>query len=228
MPVTGFVYVIESPSDIDLLDGRTEGRALCETLGLSKIPHWYSLATTEKALDEALQTRLGQAWQTFNVPPILHFSCHGNNDGIGLTDGTFVTWSQLRAKLRRLNEALSGGLLLCLSACNGTHACRMAMHTDSERTFWAVVSNSQSPQWSEAAIAYITFYANFFKGIGIDDCVDRMRVASGNGNFMHLLGAQAQQHWVTFMAQQQTKVATSMPQATAPIATLHPAPPIGR
>jgi len=50
----GFVYVIESPSSSDLLDGRTEGRALTEALVLAQIPSWYSLVTDQVTLCSAI------------------------------------------------------------------------------------------------------------------------------------------------------------------------------
>lgn len=60
-----FVYVIESPSSFDLLDGRTEGRSLCEALTLSGISYFYSLATDRNTLLTALGNRLNEAWTRF-------------------------------------------------------------------------------------------------------------------------------------------------------------------
>ncbi|HEY9596692.1 MAG TPA: hypothetical protein V6D33_03370, partial [Cyanophyceae cyanobacterium] len=49
-----FVYIIESPSNVDLLHGRQEGCVLSEALRLANIPHWYSLTSDRTMLDEAL------------------------------------------------------------------------------------------------------------------------------------------------------------------------------
>jgi hypothetical protein len=83
-----FVYVIESPSDTDLLDGRMEGRSLCESLQLAGIPHAYSLVTSQRTLSEALSTRIAEAMKKFpGRYPILHLSLHGNSNGVALTNG---------------------------------------------------------------------------------------------------------------------------------------------
>jgi hypothetical protein len=85
--MNGFVYVIESPSSLDLLDGRTEGRALCQALSLAEIPYWYSLVTDRESLGQAIGPRLVEAWKTLGgKPPILHFSMHGNQEGVALTN----------------------------------------------------------------------------------------------------------------------------------------------
>lgn len=39
----GFVHIIESPSANDILEERTEGKALGEFLRLAKIPYCYNL-----------------------------------------------------------------------------------------------------------------------------------------------------------------------------------------
>lgn len=195
----GFVYVIESPADTDLLDGRTEGRSLCEAMRLAGIPHWYSLATTSRSFEESLGRRLHQALEHFNKPPILHLSMHGNNDGVALTNGEFVTWANLRKSLTPLTEAMQGGLLICMSACFSSSGCRMAMHEDKEHPFWALVGNTSSAVWSDSAVAYITFYHLFFKNVPIEDCVERMRLSSGDGNFIWFSGHKIKADWSAFM-----------------------------
>lgn len=195
----GFVYVIESPADTDLLDGRTEGRSLCEALRLANIPHWYSLVTTPKTFEESLGTRLSEALSRLNQPPILHLSMHGNNEGVALTNGEFLTWENLRRSLTPLTNAMAGGLLICMSSCFGGAGCRMAMHEEKDYPFWALVGNSQSALWSDAAVAYITFYHLFFKGIAVEQCVERMRVASGDNNFMVFSGQSLKADWASLM-----------------------------
>lgn len=197
--MTQFVYVIESPADTDLLDGRTEGKSLCEAFNLANIPHWYSLVTTPKTLEESLGTRLAEALSRFEQPPILHLSMHGNDQGVALTNGEFLTWADLRKSLTPLTNAMEGGLLICMSSCFGGSGCRMAMHEDEDYPFWALVGNSQSALWSDAAVAYITFYHLFFKGIPVEECVERMRSASGDGNFMMFSGHSVKANWASFM-----------------------------
>lgn len=191
----GFVHIIESPSATDLLDGRTEGRALSEILNLAEIPHCYSLAATLDTFDAALDTRLIEAFNHFQQPPILHLSMHGNQDGVALTDNTFIGWADLQALLTPLTNAMQGGLLICMSSCFGSSGCRMAMHEDADQPFWALVGNNRSVSWEDAAVAYVTFYHLLFKDIPVDVCVERMKWASDDHNFEVWSGHEVKAVW---------------------------------
>jgi len=136
----------------------------------------------------SLGDRLSDALNHMRQPPILHLSMHGNNDGVALTNGEFLTWSSLRDHLTPLTNELNGGLLISMSSCFGSNGCRMAMHEASDQPFWALIGNSDSTNWSDAAVAYITFYHDFFKDTPILECVERMKIASGDPSFMYFQG----------------------------------------
>jgi hypothetical protein len=199
--VNGFVFILESPSDEDLLDERMEGKALSTAFNLASIPHAYNLVTTKKALIKALTWKLHEAIKEHNKAPILHISMHGNDEGVGLTDGEFVSWDDLRKELTPLLNNMQGGLLICMSSCYGGSGCRMAMHEEADHPFWALVGNSEAALWSDAAVAYITFYHLFFKGVGVEDAVAAMKVASGDGNFMVFNGDFVKKDWSGFISE---------------------------
>jgi hypothetical protein len=217
MATSGFVYVIESPSSADLLDGRTEGQALCSALDLARISRWYSLVTNHETFLAALGDRLHQAWQNFGVLPVLHLSMHGNTKGVSFTDGTFLSWADLREALRPLNDAMKGGLLVCMSSCHGLSGCKMAMHDSDDHTFWVIVGPSDAVSWSESAVGFITFYHLFFKGKDVRACVDAMNVCSGAAHaFMLAEGQQIRAGWQSFVERSQSvEMPTAIEQATA-------------
>ncbi|MGO9567897.1 MAG: hypothetical protein ACLP5H_10180 [Desulfomonilaceae bacterium] len=192
---TGFVYIIESPADSDLLNGRTEGRLLCEALRLADIPHRYSLVTTPRTFEESLGTRFNQAVSDLNQLPTLHLSMHGNNEGVALTNGQFLTWANLRKSLAPLTDAMQGLLLICMSSCFSSSGCRMAMHEEKDHPFWALVGNTDSVSWPDAAVAYITFYHLLFKDVPVEQCVERMSIASGDYNFRLISGHAVKAAW---------------------------------
>lgn len=203
---TAFVFIVESPSHVDLLDGRTEGKALSEALILSNVRGWYSLATSLEMFKQTLTTRLGQALQNYpGMFPIMHFSMHGNQEGISLTNGDQISWDDLRQMLKPLNEAVNDGILICMSSCFGSSGCRMAMHENTDKPFWALIGNSNSAQWDDAAVAYVTFYHQIFKGETVEKSVDIMKIASGDDNFMHFNGNKVKEDWATFMTNQREK-----------------------
>ena len=184
MPSTaGFVYIIESPSANDILEERTEGKALSEFLRLAQIPYHYNLVTNQETFYISLGKRLVNIWQHFNIPPILHFSMHGSNEGVVLTDDTSISWVNLWTLLEPLNKLMEGGLLICMSSCFGSFGYQMAISENQEMPFWALVGNNYSVSWSDAAVAYFTFYHLFFKGISVEDCVMRMKIASDDNDF---------------------------------------------
>lgn len=195
----GFVYIIESPSDSDLLDGRTEGRALCEALQIAEIPYYYNLVTTSATFTASIGDRLPEALKRFNLLPIVHLSMHGNNDGVALTNGEFLSWGNLRILLAPLTNAMQGGLLICMSSCFGSSGCRMAMHGKNDQPFWALVGNSGSSQWADSSVAYVTFYHLFFKDVPIEECVKRMRLASGDNNFIVSFGHMLKADWAVYI-----------------------------
>jgi len=187
-PLPAFVHIIESPSANDLLEGRTEGRVLNEILNLANIPHCYNLATTKETFNTALVTRLNEESKKFQKYPILHLSMHGNQNGISLTDNTFLQWTDLQAMLRPLNNFLKGELLICMSSCFSSSGCWMAMNEDKDETFWALVGNSSSVSWDDAAVAYVTFYHLLFKNPSVEksqleEYVGYMKSASKDDNF---------------------------------------------
>ena len=197
---SGFVFMVESPSGNDLLYGRTEGKTLFEALKLSGTPGWYSLVTDKETFYTALRERIFDALRAFpNEPPILHFSMHGSTEGLALTNGEFISWFELKTALAPLNNALPNGLLICMSSCFGISGQRMAMHTDADKPFWALVGNCESAQWSDAAVAFVTFYHRLFKGAALDTAVSAMRIASGDDNFMIYEGAKVRQAWFEYL-----------------------------
>lgn len=210
-----FVHIIESPSSADLLDGRTEGRALGEALQLAQIGFQYNLAVDRNTFLTAIGPRLVTAWQHFNClpvncQPVLHLSMHGNQTGVALSNNDFVTWDDLRLILLPLIRAMQGGLLLCMSSCEGAAAAMIAMHTDGEPTFWALVGNTKNAAWADAAVAYIAFYHLFKKGLPIETCVGSMKVASGDHNFTYHLGTHIQQSWQAFIEERNRAIGSGL------------------
>ena len=83
-----------------------------------------------------------------NLLPIVHISAHGDENGIQLSDGTEISWKNMRTVLLPINKALKGLLLLCMSACKGFAACVMAMEAG-ELPFMAVIGTHETPTWSD-------------------------------------------------------------------------------
>lgn len=99
-PLQFFVYIVESPSAVDLYQGRSEGHLLQAALRLDGIPAVTRTAISLAAFKAALYTGLREEMKEHpSLIPILHVSAHGGEEGLQLADETIITWSELRALL---------------------------------------------------------------------------------------------------------------------------------
>lgn len=196
-----FVHVVESPSPVDLYHRRGEGEMLRQAISLNQIPCSLRVAVNLEAFTAAIRIGLHEAMETYpNALPILHISAHGFADGIQLSSGQILFWNQLRELLIPLNRALAGGLIVCMSTCEGYSGQRMAMVTGSDdHPFWAIVGNCDKPTWPETAVAFATLYHLVANGRNMVDAVSAMRVASGNDNFFFTTADESKQTFVEFI-----------------------------
>ncbi len=180
-----FVYIIESPSDEDILNIRQEGLALSEALKLADIPNVYNLVTTKNTFEISLYDNFLNALEKFpDRFPIFHFSAHGDehHQGIYLTDETFISWQKLKEYLIPIFNEIEI-VPICMSSCYSSRAYQLA--NDNDNPYLFLVANSQAVPWSDAAVGYITFY-HLLSKLGIDQldkCFDGLKIASGNEDF---------------------------------------------
>lgn len=225
-PLAFYVHIVESPSPENLLDGCTEGRMLCSFLELAQIPCVYNLAVDRTQFHESLSTRLVQGAQAFNLPPILHFSTHGNHEGIQLTSqregGEVLEWKTLAELIRPINQAIGGGLGVCMSTCGGAHGRRMAevIRREDVPMGW-IVGSTASVSFCDAALAFCVFYRGLHRGAEFASLIPAARAASGiddfNVDFGHLVHEQYAQRLREAMAAllQNLRQSQGQPQPTA-------------
>lgn len=180
-----FVYIIESPSPSDLYHRRLEGDLIAQAVRLDGIPCVSRLAITAEAFKAAIVVGLPEEMKAHrNLPPVIHISAHGGKKGIQLSDGSLLTWEDLRTLLQPVNVALNGALILCMSSCDGFTAIEMAMREhEGECAFGAIVGHAGSPTWSETAVAYAAFYHLVSTGHDLLKSVEAMRAAAGTPEF---------------------------------------------
>ncbi len=191
------VFIIESPSATDILDARTEGEALSSALRLSDIPNQYFRAVNLMMLKECFsrisvavrkQTRLvpGQQPTETIFVPYFHFSAHGNDDGLGLTSGEFLSWAHLNNLLIDFARATGymsskdvGLFSVTLSACKGANARKMFSMSGTQPCT-AIVGPTHDVSWSDSLTAFVTFYHQMIqKDRSATDAVPIMNAAAG-------------------------------------------------
>ena len=195
-----FVYIIESPSEIDFYHNTSEGNLLTQSLLLQKTPCVQKTTISKSAFEAALKIGLEEQMKIFpDLLPVIHISAHGNKEGIALSNGDIVTWKKLREYLLPINKALGNALLLCMSCCHGYSATRMAMHIGkAEHPFYSMVGHYGSPTWSETSVGFSTFYHLIGKGYYGYEAVDAMRVASGNDKWVHTTAQNEQENYLDY------------------------------
>lgn len=180
-----FVFVIESPSAVDLYHRRSEGDIVRQAVELNGIPCVVKTAISMTAFDACLKIGLSEAMN--NLPgfiPLLHISAHGDKEGIQLSDGEVIQWQSLREHLRPVNQAVGGSLIVCMSSYEGYMGVRMAMFPeDSGLPYYALIGCGSKPTWAETAVAFATLYHQLNRGEHISIAVEAMRVAFGNQMF---------------------------------------------
>lgn len=201
------IYIIESQSDRDILHKRTEGKALSSGLELANINHEYYQVISKKTLNECFDLIIKDILT--NKPkgvdaiiPYLHFSAHGNEDGIGLTNGDFIDWNMLRDKFDYLNSKIGmvktdpndpkseiSILHVCLSVCKGFYG-KVIQGSLNESKYVVLIGPVEAVDWSDSLIAFMTFYHNIiYKGYKQKESVKRMNLAAGlNEIFQESLG----------------------------------------
>ena len=177
-----FVYIVESPSAPDIYHGRSEGGLVAQALALDGIPCVSRTAITSAALTAAFRIGLPEVMKQFpDRLPIVHLSAHGGKEGIQLSDGQVVAWSELRDLLVPINVSLDGTLILCMSACEGFYGGIMAMEEgDAPHPYLALICHTGKPTWSDTAVSYLAFYHRLSKGGKLGEALKGMRAASGD------------------------------------------------
>lgn len=213
-----FIYIVESPSPIDLYHRRTEADILRQTLQLNGILCHSVTAINGEAFDASLSIGLQQAMQVWPEHlPIIHISAHGNGSGIQLSSGDMIPWAILREKFRPINVALKHNLIVCMSTCEGYSGSIMAMHPeDSDFPFFAIVGCTRKPTWPETAVAFSSFYHLLANGRQIPSAVEAMHHASGNDYFFFETAENARNNFIDYLnkakleeAQRQIEVVSS-------------------
>ena len=184
------VFVVESPRPDDAFAERSEMGALRLVGQLDQIPVDGKTALDrphfELALGEAVYAFIARLRRPYVL--CLHIGAHGDKNGIELTDGSVITWPQLRQLLVPLCRNTAGLLLLSMASCEGLNAKKSAWALTGlpgvdELPFLAVVGSAGKPVWSETALGYATLYHHLKAGSSMDDAVGAMQRASGHQGF---------------------------------------------
>jgi hypothetical protein len=88
------VHIVESPSADDFLAERHEGAVLRAALRHAQLPVRLHTTVDAQRFGKALAAVVGDYERNQDSFPIIHLSMHGNDGGIGLTNGDTLDWGR--------------------------------------------------------------------------------------------------------------------------------------
>lgn len=125
----------------------------------------------------ALLRELTAAASATDDIPVLHIECHGNDDGLAFSDGSFATWADLKGPLTSLNIATGMNLLVVVSACDGS-ALTYTLGLVDRAPLHGLIGPTRAVTPEELMRAYLALYETLMRTRSARQAVDAMRVAA--------------------------------------------------
>lgn len=183
------IYIIESPSDEDLYEGRREGEALLKALVIAEMETSYCLAPSRETFKRAMKHIVEDFFDKsgkWSSMPYIHISAHGDEHGIALTNGDYYDWDDFREDLDEINKKIGfvphtddtfskeiSRIVLCFSTCEGFNAHKI--HETDPCPFQFLVGPVEAVTWPDALTAFQVFYhAANYKNTGFPQAVALM------------------------------------------------------
>jgi len=173
------VYIMESPSAKDLFDNRQECFTLQQVFKLAGINSSTKLVVNMSMLEDFFRY-INKIISKKQHNPIIHFSAHGNTEGIMLTDEKVVYWKTIREFLEKY--MVNTLPLLSFSTCEGLNAIKIGL-TSNESVFGDLIGPTEKLGWTDSCLAFAVFYNLFInKKYSVEDAVKQMNTAVGFTN----------------------------------------------
>lgn len=192
------IFIIESPSSEDNKEGRKEGLALSEILRLAQIKNSYKdvdgLPNFKLAITKIAQ-EVKENIKSYGAIT-LHFSMHGNENGIGFTNEESLNWSGLYSIMKTFNDTIGyidlpgckkiPPVSLSLSVCKGFSATAMK-EIGTVAPYQSLVGPTCAVNWADSIMAFTTFYHNtLHKQNGSRVAVEKMNFISDLDNVFRI------------------------------------------
>jgi hypothetical protein len=114
--------------------------------------------------------------------PLLHFESHGNDDGIQLASGEFLSWEELCEYLMPLNVATRLNLFVSIAACLGGFL--LTQQTPAARApFFASLSATREAYPDELLGGFSRFYNTLLATLNGDEALANLQETTPEGLF---------------------------------------------
>jgi hypothetical protein len=181
MPENLSVMVAESVGPRDFYLRRTDGYAAYEVLRIQQIRAEYRVVLDKARLIRAIAEACMYRFKVF------HLSCHGNDDGIGLSDGSSLDWLSLGRLFRKYASAEK---VLVLSCCSGGYVGVTKAFQKQNIVFGFVFGSTAKDGvgFTDSCLAWSILYSRLLEyGFALDelrDTLDKINITVP-GKFMY-------------------------------------------
>ena len=110
---------------------------------------------------------------------IIHFDCHGNEDGIAIFDKTdnvsFIDWEDMRDKLRDIYLITKQRLIISFSSCEGLNVVKL-IAAFKPCPFELITGSFKKIGFRDSVDGYELFYKSIHKGDKLEDAMGKTRL----------------------------------------------------
>ncbi len=148
------VYIVESLDPKDFYERMLDGHAANEILRILGTRTEYRVAFTRKLARRAIAEAARGDYE------VLHFSSHGNSEGVFLTDERFLTWAEFVELIR---PAAGADKALVMATCGGGDKALTKALTAAGVVFgWVFGSTADSVHFSDSCLAWSILYNRLY------------------------------------------------------------------
>lgn len=124
------------------------------------------------------------------IYPMLHFECHGCEDGLETASGELIEWDEIRETLIEINRATQLNLMIIVAACNGAHLIKASIKLDAA-PFWAIIGPKVEVTAGHIQDGFGRFYESFFSDFDGDKAIKILNDGVTNlDRYFHFLSAE--------------------------------------
>ena len=150
----GSVYIVETLDPDDFYERRLDGHAANEILKILDVATEYRIAFTKTLVTRAIAEAANSKSQ------VLHFSSHGNNTGVFLTNGKKLSW---KAFVELIKPVAGPGRALVMATCGGgDNKLTKALTADGVIFGWVFGSTAETVAFSDTCLAWSILYNRLF------------------------------------------------------------------
>lgn len=123
------------------------------------------------------------------IYPMIHFECHGCEDGLGTASGELVEWDEIRETLIEINRSTKLNLMIVIAACNGAHLIKVSTKLDAA-PFWAIIGPEVEVTAGHIQDNFGRFYESFFSDLDGDKAINILNEGAAHSDrIYHFLSA---------------------------------------